>query len=250
VTPGWPTVAVVYAVFALAASALAFGGGSGAERPGERDSARRKYPTYVALNLVVLATLWLSASWPLFPLLLLAVGTVVEIELVTTLRRLPASRRGWTLVLAAGVYVPLALLVLLALWRADPSGLRVAFLYLTVAAHDAFAQLAGERWGRRALAPTLSPRKTIEGAAVGIAAAGAMGAALSGALGWPIWLGGALGLVCGVAALGGDLVASSWKRSAGLRDFGTLLGPQGGVLDRVDGLLLAALVMAVLIGSA
>jgi phosphatidate cytidylyltransferase len=144
------------------------------------------------------------------------------------------------------IYLPLCLACYVWLWRADEAGFRSVFLYLTVATNDAFAQITGQLLGRRAMAPRLSPGKTIEGALGGILFAIAMGWALGGATGLDHATGAALGLVLGSAGLAGDLTASAWKRALGLKDFSNLLGAQGGVLDRFDGLIFAAPVLYLL----
>jgi len=107
---------------------------------------------------------------------------------------------------------------------------------------DAGAYLIGTHWGRRRLAPRISPNKTVEGAAGGLAAsvAGSVAFALVFGLkrGVGFWI--LFGLVVGVAAQLGDLVASAIKRSAGAKDSGNLLPAIGGVLDVVDSPLLSA----------
>lgn len=144
---------------------------------------------------------------------------------------------------AAAVYVPWCLAAWLWLWMLGDGGAFAAFLYLAVAAHDAFAQVVGQALGRTPLLPRISPAKTAEGAAGGLVAAAGMGALLAVTLTvHPAW-GAALGAACGAAAAVGDLVASAWKRALGVRDFGRALGAQGGLLDRFDGMLPAAVVM-------
>ena len=138
------------------------------------------------------------------------------------------------------VYLPYCLVCYVWLWQADPGGFRIVFLYLCVAAHDALAQIIGQSFGRRPLAPELSPGKTLEGALGGIFAAAAMGAALASSVGVSLLSGTLLGLLIGIAGLTGDLTASAWKRALGLKNFSGLLGAQGGILDRFDGLIFAA----------
>lgn len=245
-------IALAFFLFALVGLVLA---GTGRERvvttsadpkSGSKaygPSARRKAPSYLLLNLVFLVAILAPARWGLFSLLLALIGVLSAAELL----RAMTQATGWIprglIALFLLAYLPAALLALMMVYRTDSGRHLAAFLYLCVAAHDAFAQVLGSRWGRRPLAPRVSPGKTVAGALGGLAAAALMGAALA-----PVARAGApqaavLGLALGAAALGGDLLASGVKRAAGLKDFGRILGPQGGVLDRVDGLLLAALVM-------
>lgn len=114
------------------------------------------------------------------------------------------------------------------------------FFYLIIASNDAFAQITGQLFGWRQLAPRISPGKTIGGALGGIVCAALLGALLSTTVGWPVLLGAGIGAAVAIAGQIGDLVESSWKRALGVKDFSNLLGAQGGVLDRFDGLLFAA----------
>ncbi len=107
---------------------------------------------------------------------------------------------------------------------------------------DAGAYLVGTHWGHRRLAPRTSPNKTLEGAAAGLAASvlGSVVFALIFNLGRGIGFWVLFGLVVGIAAQLGDLVASAIKRSAGAKDSGSLIPILGGVLDVVDSPLLSA----------
>ena len=88
----------------------------------------------------------------------------------------------------------------------------------------------------------LSPNKTWEGLLGGCASAMACSTLGAVLMGWPRpWLSGALyGLMCTIMALIGDLTVSLLKRSAGVKDTGTLLPGHGGLLDRIDSYLLVA----------
>jgi phosphatidate cytidylyltransferase len=106
---------------------------------------------------------------------------------------------------------------------------------------DTGAYLGGRLLGRRPLAPTISPNKTIEGLAVGVVA-GVAGAWFAGL--YQDWLSGTDALLLGAAAALtgpiGDLFESALKRGAGTKDTGRLFGPHGGALDRLDAVLFAA----------
>ena len=123
------------------------------------------------------------------------------------------------------------------------AGPRVLFLLmLTVMVSDTAQYYTGRLFGRRPLAPAISPKKTVEGAIGGFV----FGTALFvGAGAW--WVPGMpavfrLGLGLAVVALGiaGDLFESMLKRSAGVKDSSALIPGHGGILDRIDALLFAA----------
>lgn len=125
----------------------------------------------------------------------------------------------------------------------------VLWLLAAVAAADTGAYFAGHRFGRHPLAPRASPGKTWEGAAGGALAALACG----GVGAWIFdeqlfrWL--VLAAALFVASVVGDLFESVLKRSRGVKDSGAVLPGHGGVLDRVDSVLCAAPVVAVLEGA-
>jgi phosphatidate cytidylyltransferase len=132
----------------------------------------------------------------------------------------------------------------------------VVFLLAIVWAGDSAAYYVGRRWGKRKLAPVVSPKKTWEGLwgqlgvglAFGAAAALLLFRSASGATGTSgaprtLLLGAALGLVVSVVAVVGDLLESTFKRSCAVKDSGGLLPGHGGLLDRLDSLLYASPVL-------
>ena len=154
------------------------------------------------------------------------------------------------------VYVGLTLLALPALREETNGPSLVTFLLCVVWAGDTAALYVGRLWGRHKLAPTLSPNKTWEGTLGSVAgsllAAGALlGLAHqlemwnSAKLSYPeeAWYWLLLAVAVNVAGQLGDLTESALKRSAGVKDSGNLLPGHGGVLDRIDALLLAAPVL-------
>lgn len=115
-------------------------------------------------------------------------------------------------------------------------------------AADTGAYFAGRHLGRRKLAPTISPNKTVEGALGGIAGAVLVALAFGALAGAGVaqWPGLALvALVAALASIVGDLVESLLKRQAGVKDSGDLIPGHGGVLDRIDGVLAALPVFAI-----
>jgi len=150
-------------------------------------------------------------------------------------------------------YVGSTLLALPSLHEQTNGPSLVAFLFCVVWAGDSVALYVGRALGRHKLAPRLSPGKTWEGS-LGSVAGSLIAAGIllelanylqahdSAVLSFPdaaiYWLG--LAVVVNIAAQVGDLVESAIKRSAGVKDSGSLLPGHGGVLDRIDALLLAA----------
>jgi phosphatidate cytidylyltransferase len=118
-----------------------------------------------------------------------------------------------------------------------------------VAGQDTAAYYVGRAIGKRRMAPRLSPNKSWEGAAAGFAAAVAVVVVWS-----LVWLGEidvrwiAAGATAAIAAQFGDLCESLLKRGSGTKDSGTLLPGHGGMLDRIDALLLGAPTMLVSVG--
>jgi phosphatidate cytidylyltransferase len=123
---------------------------------------------------------------------------------------------------------------------------------------DSFAYFCGRLLGRHKLAPAISPKKTVEGAVggtvFGAGAVVALGLLLQPMCGLPIspWIYVALGLVLSVLSQIGDLTASVVKRQYGVKDYGRIMGPHGGAMDRLDSVLFispAVLVFYYLIAS-
>lgn len=113
--------------------------------------------------------------------------------------------------------------------------------FLLVMLSDATQWLGGKLLGRHALIPRVSPKKTWEGFLFGAAACAATGAGVGPSMmGLSRPLGAALGACIVALGLLGDLIASGWKRDAGVKDSGAVIPGQGGVLDRCDSILFVA----------
>lgn len=114
------------------------------------------------------------------------------------------------------------------------------FYLFIVWGNDVFAYLTGIAFGKHKMAPRISPKKSWEGFAGGVAGAMAMGAIGSFVVGGPLgmWLG--LAAVVAITSVFGDLVESMFKREAGIKDSGKIMPGHGGVLDRFDALLISS----------
>ena len=153
----------------------------------------------------------------------------------------PAILRDATAALFPIGYIGLPLGALAAVRVTGGRG-AILLLMVAIVVSDSAQYYTGRALGRRPLAPTISPKKTLEGAIGGLVfgtAAFVIGARIVFPA-CPLALAGLVG--ASVAALGivGDLFESLLKRSAGVKDSGTLIPGHGGVLDRIDSWLFAA----------
>lgn len=181
---------------------------------------------------------------------IIAIGAVLAgAGLAARPRRYPtANPATWA---AAGVvYAGIALLGP-ALLRGDPEWgfAAIVFLFATVWATDICAYLAGRTVGGPLLWPALSPHKTWAGAVGGLVGGVAAGTVVAYAsVGTRPAVAGVLALILSIVTQGGDLLESAIKRRFGVKDAGRLIPGHGGMMDRLDGFLAAALAAA-LIGS-
>jgi len=209
---------------------------------------RVAWSTYALL----VAALTAGAAWAiavgidLFPLLLVAL--VFWPWAAWVVWRFPTPAPG------IGRAVPMAILGLPALilpWvalvllhgQSDQGPAWVVVLMLVIWGADVAAYFSGRRWGRRKLAPSVSPGKSWAGFWGGLAAVALIMFLFS------LWLGSGplqtlvlvlLGLATGVISVLGDLFESVLKRTRGIKDSGALLPGHGGILDRIDSMLSAA----------
>ncbi len=179
----------------------------------------------------------------------------VVLAMIAFARRDPSDGfAAWSSTVFGALYVSLlgAVAILTTQWT-DPASFEQVFwperrwilvLLAGVWSFDTGAYLVGRAIGRRPFLPWISPKKTLEGVLGGLVVATVVVALV-------LWISGSsplealiLGPLLGVVAQSGDLAESLLKRSAGVKDSGTLLPGHGGILDRVDSILFAAPVLA------
>lgn len=140
------------------------------------------------------------------------------------------------------VYIPVLIAGLIRIRNTDAGVLWIFFLLSVVFAGDIGAYYAGSYLGRHKLCPSVSPNKTIEGSIGGLCAnlliGGVIKAMFLPSLPWAACM--VMFLLIGTAGQIGDLYESALKRSAQIKDSGTLLPGHGGMLDRIDALLFAS----------
>lgn len=187
------------------------------------------------------------------PAFWLATGLLLAAAIALVSAFLGQAAIGWV---AAGVaYAGLAGLSLALLRGGDSAGLAaIIFLFAAVWATDIFAYFVGRAVGGPKLAPAISPGKTRSGAVGGLVAAIAASWAAALIMGAPgVFMAVFLGALLSIAAQIGDLGESAFKRHFGVKDSGKVIPGHGGVMDRVDGLVVAAMVLylaGALVGSA
>lgn len=176
-------------------------------------------------------------------LLALVVGLSVLVGCVV----LATNPPGASVFIAAGVMVLAPLYVgaplgAMAWVRTIHGPAALIWLVAVITLSDSAQYYAGNLWGRRKLAPVVSPKKTVEGAIGGLVIAPIAGAAI-GLWALPkgdVWMLALLSIVLAIAGMAGDLFESLLKRSAGAKDSSALIPGHGGVLDRIDAYLFAA----------
>ena len=132
-----------------------------------------------------------------------------------------------------GVFVPLLL-------GASNGPMRIAVLISCVVVSDVGAYAVGSQLGRHKLAPLISPSKTWEGLMGSVVLSGVAGVLMGTfLLGTSWWVGLVLGVVLSLGGTLGDLVESLIKRDAGIKDMSNFIPGHGGVMDRLDSMLVA-----------
>ncbi|MGH6648871.1 phosphatidate cytidylyltransferase [Aquabacterium sp.] len=191
--------------------------------------------------------LWVWLEWEMLSLLFIPVGVFAVLPVVMLVQGQVSgylehvAKMQWGAVMA--VYCLSHVPALLTLGVDGFEGrqiLLVIFLVMVVQLADVLQYVCGKLLGRRLTAPRWSPSKTVEGLVGGIAGASLIGAALSAITPFVPWQAGAVALaLCSTGFLGG-LVMSAIKRDRGVKDWGGLIGGHGGVLDRLDSVVLSA----------
>jgi phosphatidate cytidylyltransferase len=205
----------------------------------------------VVLAPLAIAIAYVGGTWFIGFWLLAAAGVLWEwMGLVAAARSLPSpARAGW---IALGACYAGAMLAAPLVIRADAAlgFIAMIFLFAVVWATDVAAYFAGRLVGGPKLWPAISPNKTWSGALAGAAAGTVAGSAVAAAGGiGPLAPIVAASFLLSVAAQFGDLFESALKRRFGAKDASHAIPGHGGLMDRLDGFLAAA-VAAALVGVA
>jgi phosphatidate cytidylyltransferase len=193
--------------------------------------------TLTGLILIVIALLVAFQGGNLFAVMVAGIATAMFYEWTRL-------TRGWGAAWYIGGFFYALVPALALLWIRERAGLELLlWAFIVTWSTDIGAYFAGRRFGKRKLAPAISPGKTVEGLYGGMAAATLLGGA------WALFIGLkpavlVLAPLFALASQGGDLFESWMKRRAGVKDSGNWLPGHGGLLDRLDGMVPVAVLTA------
>lgn len=212
----------------------------------------------IVMLAITLTALWLGGFW--IKAFILAVALATFVELVRLVLRTqfsqPAKAAG---TLLGAVYIGAAAYLLIDMIRYDILLLAVTVLIVVIA--DVGAYFTGRKFGKRKIAPSISPSKTwagLYGAMIGcalfvgfisfwmLALASAFSNSSEGVSAIPVLIMALIGAALAVLAQAGDFLESWLKRKAGMKDSSNLIPGHGGVFDRTDGLIPVAIAVALL----
>lgn len=247
------TLFVVKALFLFVViAAVAVGVWELTSRLSERKQIKAPLVPLVVGGVAMVATgYWSGIQWAAASLALTGLAVMVW--------RMAEPPENYLRDITAGVftafYVPFLATFVAMMLAADDGPQRIVLFLIVTICSDTGAYAVGYKFGRTKLAPTISPGKTREGLAGGIALSMLAGALLMQLIiddgSW--WQGLVLGGCAAVTATLGDLGESMIKRDLGIKDMGTLLPGHGGIMDRLDSLLPTApvvwLLLAAFVGS-
>ena len=218
----------------------------------ERKEIKAPLIPLAAGSVAMLATgYWAGVQWAAASLALTGLAVMVW--------RMAAPPENYLRDVTAGIftafYVPFLATFVALMLAADDGPQRIVLFLIVTVCSDTGAYAVGYKFGKTKLAPAISPGKTREGLAGGIALSMLAGALLMELIiddgSW--WQGLILGGCAAVTATLGDLGESMIKRDLGIKDMGTLLPGHGGIMDRLDSLLPTApvvwLLLAAFVGS-
>lgn len=197
----------------------------------------------ICSSLYLSATIIFLAAWfEAVPGIAVATALTIPFTLIAILTRGPKDfvRNAFASIFTLA-YIPFLASFLLVMAKEDDGLPRIMTLVALVACNDTFGYVFGVLLGKHKIAPTISPKKSWEGL-IGSVIFTAIGGALMLSIYFdqPWWIGALVGLGAVVTATSGDFIESAIKRDLDLKDMGALLPGHGGVLDRLDSVLLTS----------
>lgn len=187
-----------------------------------------KYVVYILITSFVVLSIWFHFFLPVAVFIVFA----GYFELAKTIR---LTKKSW---LAIVIYSIIVSGFIFYAWKLEREF--QFFIYLQILSFDAFSQVTGQLIGKKAIAPKISPTKTVEGFLGGVFFSVLASCLTSSWMQLSLLEAIAFGLLTALIGFTGDLLASFYKRIAGIEDYSNLLPGQGGFLDRFDSFVMAA----------
>ena len=197
---------------------------------------------FLPLQYVLIGMDWyglFSILIPVYAFLLLPISASLSTDTKHFLER--AAKVQWGLMICVYCISHVPALLTLPIEGFEGRNLQlIVFLVLTVQSSDVFQYVWGKLFGKRKLAPQISPSKTLEGLVGGVLTSTAVGAALYWITPFNVWQAALVALTFNILGFFGGFVLSAIKRDRGLKDWGAMIEGHGGMLDRVDSISFSA----------
>ncbi len=208
-------------------------------------SGKGKPVVWLGIALAILFIFSPLVEWGNEGGILLTVSIILPLVWVMARKNREGACSSWAFTLAGVLYLGWLASRYVALIRLDHGKEWVILALMVTFASDTCAYFIGSWFGRHKMAPGISPGKTWEGAAGGLVGAVGMGIFMAWLFKLPlaVWQAASLSAVAAIFAQAGDLVESLFKRNMGAKDSGNSLPGHGGILDRVDSVVFAGLVV-------
>jgi phosphatidate cytidylyltransferase len=195
----------------------------------------------IPLQYTLVAARWyglFAVLIPVYGVLCISTAAAIAGDTVRFMERLATIQWGLMVCVYGVSHAPALLMLEIPGYEGENAKL-LLYLILVVESSDVLQYIWGKLCGRHAIAPHVSPSKTVEGFVGGVASATLLGCAL-----WPLtpfnpWQAAILAFVAALMGFAGGLVMSAIKRDRGVKDFGAAIAGHGGILDRIDSLCFA-----------
>jgi phosphatidate cytidylyltransferase len=234
----WSSLAYYRVIFAVIVAGVMVLGVREMVSALKRAEINLSFPALFAASIGMATSAWLGGITGLAVATAIALPSLLALLLPKGPEHFIRNASAYALTL---IYIPFLAGFLILLARPENGFERMMTFVVLIACNDTFAYFTGLAFGKHAMAPKISPRKTWEGFIGSIVFTTVAGAfAFHYILDAQMWLGAVAGLLVVITGTAGDLIESAIKRDLAIKDMGDLLPGHGGVLDRIDSILYAA----------
>jgi phosphatidate cytidylyltransferase len=234
----WSSLAYYRVIFAVIVAGVMVLGVREMVSALKRAEISLSFPALFAASIGMATSAWLGGITGLAVATAIALPSLLALLLPKGPEHFIRNASAYALTL---IYIPFLAGFLILLARPENGFERMMTFVVLIACNDTFAYFTGLAFGKHAMAPKISPRKTWEGFIGSIVFTTVAGAfAFHYILDAQMWLGAVAGLLVVITGTAGDLIESAIKRDLAIKDMGDLLPGHGGVLDRIDSILYAA----------